>query len=597
MNEDHYRLGLNNLNLFLCLFIYSCRHAVIVSLAVKFNIHGKKNTISTCIIFSLLLVLNSFSTNAAEMKKGGLSITRQSAYAQDDSNEDNRMPLVGVNMRGYYTNIPQERDFKIPIPPNYYEQSFKTFAESGIEFVRYLFFWESYERDPFSFINELQTVAQTADRWGIKVIYANDQYHTSSWLEPKTATGFPISLFRDNPSYPYGTGGAPGPKDVTAKKWWSDWLNRSVKDAKGTDGWTLQAEFLKKIVSAVDKHKSTLGYEILNEPHIRSTDQWEKVGQYNSFITDQLRTATQKTIFYDRQVPADLYGPVGASPENMAKMAPANRENVVFKATLYGVPYPKSFAEDRLNAYVKAAQLAGVPLCMCEFNMKPYKQYPEADIEPNQTLVNIFIEKFEEVNAWGWAYWLWNFRQHTNPNFNLINVTKEENIRPTQNFGYIRNAIAELERSNQDPTDGTPALATGETTAGSSDSIASLLSSSPYASSENASSRIEADTIFPTVNITTVTVASPIGDTVIVTGQAFDVGSDIKEVGVRVDKGGVRAEDSRFELAKPDDEKGWLLWRASVPAEGLEEGDHQVVARAIDNANHTKRETVSFSIQ
>jgi hypothetical protein len=227
---------------------------------------------------------------------------------------------------------------------------------------------------------------------------------------------------------------------------------------------------------------------------------------------------------------------------------------------------------------------------MCEFNMKPYKQYPDADIVPNQTLVNIFIDKFEEVNAWGWAYWLWNFRPHTNPNFNLINVTKEENIQPTQNFGYIRNAIAEPESSNQDPSDETTALARRETRAGSSDSIGSLLSSSSSPSSENASSRIEADTIFPTVNITTVTVASPIGDTVIVTGQAFDVGSDIKEVGVRVDKGGVRAEDSRFELAKPDDEKGWLLWSASVPVEGLEEGDHEVVARAVDKVNHTKRD-------
>jgi hypothetical protein len=48
---------------------------------------------------------------------------------------------------------------------------------------------------------------------------------------------------RDDPSYPYGTGGAPGPKDVAAKKWWGDRLDRSVKDANGVDGWTLQAEF------------------------------------------------------------------------------------------------------------------------------------------------------------------------------------------------------------------------------------------------------------------------------------------------------------------------------------------------------------------
>ena len=100
----------------------------------------------------------------------------------------------------------------------------------------------------------------------------------------------------------------------------------------------------------------------------------------------------------------------------------------------------------------------------------------------------------------------------------------------------------------------------------------------------------ESDTIFPTVNITTVGIARPAGNSVLVTGQAFDVGTDIKEVGVRVDGG-------RFEPAKPDDEKGWLLWSASVPVENLKEGDHEVVARAIDNANHTKRETVTFTTQ
>jgi len=544
----------------------------------------KRSAVSVCIVLLLLFMLNQFSVNGFDFEK--VIPSEKSVYAQEpiEDSENSVGPLVGVNMRGYYTNIPQERDFKTQIPPNYYEESFKTLSESGIDFVRYLFFWESFERDPFSFMNELKTVAQMADKWGIRILYANDQYHTSSWLEPKTATGFPASLFEDNPDYPYGTGGAPGPKDLAAKKWWGDWLNRSVKDANGADGWTLQAEFLKNIVNAVDKHKSTLGYEILNEPHVRSADQWEKVGKYNSFMTDELRNVTNKTIFYDRQVPADLYGPVNATPENMAKMAPANKDNVVFKSTLYGVPFPKSFAEDRLNAYVKAAELAGVPLCMCEFNMKPYKQYPEADVEANQTLVNMFINKFQEVNVWGWAYWLWNFRPHTNPNFNLISVTKDENIQPTQNFNYIKNTISSLESQN--------------TTSESSD-IATALPSPPLSPTPSESqSRIpslivrdsELDTMFPTVNITTVGIAGAGSNTVLVTGQAFDVGSDIKEVGVRIDGG-------RFEPARPDDEKDWLLWSSSIPVKNLKEGDHEVVARATDNANHTKRETVIFSVR
>jgi hypothetical protein len=517
----------------------------------------------TCVIL-LLALLYLFTNIGIDFSSELTYKTEQKAYAQvSEDNKTKHTPLVGVNMRGFYTNIPQERDFKIPIPPNYYEQSFKILSDSGIDFVRYLFFWESYERDPFSFMSELQAVAQTADKWRVKVIYANDQYHTSSWLEPKTATGFPSSLFQGSREYPYGTGGAPGPKDIYAKKWWANWLNRSVTDTEGVDGWVLQAEFLKKIVNAVDKHESTLGYEILNEPHVRSVDQWEKVGKYNSFMTDQLRTRTEKTIIYDRQVPADLYGPVNATPENMAKMAPANKENVVFKATLYGVPYPRSFAEDRLNAYVKAAQLAGVPLCMCEFNMKPYGQYPESDVEANQTLVDLFVDKFQEVGAWGWAYWLWNFRPHTNPNFNLVSINGDESVEPTQNFDYIKNTVSSLGQSQ---------------------------SPSPSQSSQSTTEKAELDTIFPTVNITTVGIGEPAGNVVLVTGQAFDVGTDIKEVKVRID-------DGRFEAADPDVERGWLHWSASVPVEGVEKGEHEVVARATDNANHTKRETVTFSVQ
>jgi hypothetical protein len=39
--------------------------------------------------------------------------------------------------------------------------------------VRYVFYWEAYEKNPELFMQELQTVAKTADRYGIKVIYDN----------------------------------------------------------------------------------------------------------------------------------------------------------------------------------------------------------------------------------------------------------------------------------------------------------------------------------------------------------------------------------------------------------------------------------------
>ena len=54
---------------------------------------------------------------------------------------------------------------------------------------------------------------------------------------------------------------------------------------------------------------------------------------------------------------------------------------------------------------------------------------------------------------------------------------------------------------------------------------------------------------------------------------------------------GVRVDGGRFEPVRPDSDKGWLLWSASVPVENLKEGNHEVVARAIDNANHMERQS------
>ena len=75
-----------------------------------------------------------------------------------------------------------------------------------------------------------------------------------------------------------------------------------IRDSDGADGWELMSEFLKKIVKTVNNHTSTLGYEILNEPQIHNDDQWEKVGEFNTFMVKELRELTQKTIVFSQQM-------------------------------------------------------------------------------------------------------------------------------------------------------------------------------------------------------------------------------------------------------------------------------------------------------
>ena len=64
-----------------------------------------------------------------------------------------------------------------------------------------------YEKDPNAFMKELKTVAKTADKHNLKVIYDNHQYHTSSWLDSTNVKGFPSKLFDKN-KYRNGAGGA-----------------------------------------------------------------------------------------------------------------------------------------------------------------------------------------------------------------------------------------------------------------------------------------------------------------------------------------------------------------------------------------------------
>jgi hypothetical protein len=510
-----------------------------------FGLNIDKNINLFSFLFLLLLLPFSFVNSYVDLNRIIEKMQVPTVHAQGND----RGPLFGMNMRGYYTAMPQERDFKFNIPENYYEDSFKIISEAGIKFLRYLFFWESYERDPFSFMSELETVADTADKWGIQVLYANDQYDTSSWLGPKTATGFPSSLFENDPAYPFGTGGGIGPKDETAKKWWSDWLNRTVKDGKGNDGWTLQADYLKEIVYAVDDHKSTLGYEILNEPHIHYVSQWEKIGKYNTFMTDELRTETQKTIFFDRQVPSDLDGALQVNPENMAKMAPANRNNVIFKATVFGLPYDSSYAEARLHYYAKTAQLAGVPLCICEFNLRSYDEYEigaDKNVTMTQENMNLIINKIIELKVWGLAAWVWNIKEHSNANYDFVDFNGDE-MSFTDNLEYLKNAVL-------DSTKG---------------------------------SKQVRDTISPAIFISPPKIL-PDKASLHFQGYSFDVGSGIKSVEVHTN-------DGEYIPVTPLREEDLYKWEATLPLDVDE--SKRLVGLAIDNAGNKEYRTLSLNIQ
>jgi hypothetical protein len=351
----------------------------------------------------------------------------------------------------------QSRDSKFLFPNNYYESSFQILSKTpAIDHVRYRFYWESYIKNPTAFMKEIEQVANTADKYGIKVIYDNHQFHTSSWLNVDRGTGFPHYLFNDSLLYKQNSGGSP--KSVAAKAWWTNWWNDAVR-VNGTDGWVLQLDFLKKIVSTVEKHPSTLGYEILSEPQVHDADQWSKIGKYNTFIINELRNLTNKTIIYSMNIPIDLKSPIDVNASNLAKMSPTNKENVVFKFSMYGIP-SGGYQGDKLQLFENASRIAGVPLYIGEWNnvkrVEVYNQRGEKVwyIDPSlsdisQAVANRIVNNFRNIGVWGLAFWEWSFIPSNTPNFNLVNnsynnETGQGLLHPTKYYTIMKNAYGQL---------------------------------------------------------------------------------------------------------------------------------------------------------
>ena len=370
-------------------------------------------------------------------------------FATFGQSTDLEGPFVGVAMKGYFVDQKENRENTPPPPANYFDESFRLFKEAGLNHVRFLFYWEAYEKNPQGFMSELEEVANAGDKYGIKVIYDNHQWHTSSWLEDR-GTGFPTSLFANNSQqYPMQSGDNAGKEgEPAAKLWWTNFWDGTIKDGQGNDAWTLLADFYKKVIATVDSHESTLGYELLSEPHVESADQWEKIGSFNSFMTDELRSVTEKIIVYSMNVPVDLGGPIQLTAENLAEMAPANKENVWFKISVYGIPDRDQYQQERFDLFLQTRELTGIPLYIGEWNNVVRTQVNGVfQLDPqrsglNQETTDTMLQAFQDNNITASAFWKWDYQDADTASFNLLsaNVT----MAPTEYYTFLKNSVANV---------------------------------------------------------------------------------------------------------------------------------------------------------
>jgi hypothetical protein len=412
-------------------------------------------------------------------------------FAAFGQSTDGDHPFVGAAMKGYFVDQKENRENTLAPPSNYFDESFRLMKDAGLNHVRFLFYWEAYEKNPQGFMSELEQVANAADKYGVKVIYDNHQWHTSSWLEDR-GTGFPSSLFANNSQqYPMQTGDNAGKEgEPIAKLWWSNFWDGTIKDGQGNDAWTLLADFYKKVVATVDSHESTLGYEILSEPHVESADQWEKIGSFNSFMTDELRSVTDKIIVYSMNVPVDVNGPIQLTPENLAEMAPTNKENVWFKISVYGIPDRDQYQQERFNLFLQTRELTGIPLYIGEWNNVVRTQVNGVfQLDPqrsglNQETTDTMLQAFQDNNITSSAFWKWDYQDADTASFNLM-INQNGTIAPTEYYTFLKNSVSNVYGDISTAASGSSSETTSDATSDNSTEETSEEASETNSTEEN----------------------------------------------------------------------------------------------------------------
>ncbi|SRR6266540_3369857 len=98
------------------------------------NISLKAKYFALCLIGLFLIYIVSLST-----------LRTEPANAQKTGQDP--IQYVGVNVRGYYTSL-QGLRYATAFPDHYYDDSFKLISHGSMNHIRYVFYWEAYEKNP-----------------------------------------------------------------------------------------------------------------------------------------------------------------------------------------------------------------------------------------------------------------------------------------------------------------------------------------------------------------------------------------------------------------------------------------------------------------
>jgi hypothetical protein len=266
-------------------------------------------------------------------------------------------------------------------------ESMSYVAENKMNFIRVPYYWEAYVYNSTEFLDRVEAIAQAADENDICVIFANFHWYTTShWkldvIGNSDGKGFPSFVVRNFPR-------VNDDYDDTAKPFWEAFLSNKIF-VNGVNVWDVQSQFMKAVIDKVDHYDSVAGYEILNEPHLFNKAQYDKLGNYHTYMAKEIREVSNKKIFFDRETARGFAR--DASLEH--KIVPEGVDGLVYQPHLYSVPTPGSQGEKQLETFEKWAKDWGVEIMIGEWAV---------DTEEG---TSTFIENFRD-KGFGWTYYAW----------------------------------------------------------------------------------------------------------------------------------------------------------------------------------------------
>ncbi|HJS82224.1 MAG TPA: cellulase family glycosylhydrolase, partial [Nitrososphaera sp.] len=247
-----------------------------------------------------------------------------------------------------------ERGGSFSAPSNYVPESIQRFKTYGFNLIRVPYYWESYVYNPTQFLNQLDLIAKTAQANNVCVVFDNHHWFTSSYWDTDIgksgkAIGFPSFVVKSFPSKAtyYDTAGP----------FWNALLSNTLS-INGKKIWDVQWDFMSKVINKVDGYSSVAGYEILNEPHLWSKTQYEKLGNYNTYLAQKIRSISDKKIVFDRETTKEFT----RDPRLEHKIVPRGVTKLVYGPHLYSVPVSGSGGMKQVQNFVEWSKNWGVEI-------------------------------------------------------------------------------------------------------------------------------------------------------------------------------------------------------------------------------------------